>query len=228
MVFGIPSRIFVVVVAAVLCGVGLYMMMVVYPPAYTQRVGEQPIISVSPNLVQVKPAALLDPLSVGIQAPNLKVQSVHSAVRGGAKTAAFEAFFKTLSPKDETENKVGLVFFRCDEPEDCRKQLVDFDTHIKTFKDANTQLVAVGAVTLKQAKQIQRKLKLNFPVIPDPKRSIIEQYGVADVQSGEAWPAAFIIGPERTIQWSYVGVEPVPLMTDDLKPGLSSMAVSMD
>ena len=226
--FGISYRVLIVAVAVLCGGVGLYLMMFVYPPAYIASSLEQPIISASPNLAQVKPAALLDPLSVGTQVPNIKVQAVHAAVRGGVKTLAFEAFFQQMKASKDKGNQVALVFFRCDEPEVCRKQLVDFDTHMKAFRDANTQLVMVGAVDLKQAKQIQRTLKLSFPVIPDPDLGIIRRYGLEDVQAGEAWPAAFVVGPDRLIQWSHIGVEPVPLMSDDVKPGLSSVAVSTD
>ena len=53
---------------------------------------------------------------------------------------------------------------------------------------------------------LAEELEVAYNLVPDPDGKVVKEYGVYNLHGdGVATPSIFIIGPERSLQWSYVG-----------------------
>ena len=51
----------------------------------------------------------------------------------------------------------------------------------------------------KTSAELATKLGLTFPLLSDPKQTVIRAFGVADESTGVAWPTVFVIGRDGKI-----------------------------
>jgi peroxiredoxin len=51
----------------------------------------------------------------------------------------------------------------------------------------------------KDSAELAAKLGLTYPLLSDPKQTAIRAFGVADENTGVAWPTAFVIGRDGRI-----------------------------
>ena len=60
------------------------------------------------------------------------------------------------------------------------------------------------------------KLLLPFPILSDPEGRVIKEYGVwSDGEGGIAKPSLFLVQPDRSIAFSYVGEDFADRPSDD-------------
>ena len=60
------------------------------------------------------------------------------------------------------------------------------------------------------------KLLLPFPILSDPEGRVIREYGVwSDGEGGIAKPALFLVQPDRSVTFSYVGQDFADRPTDE-------------
>ncbi len=68
-------------------------------------------------------------------------------------------------------------------------------------------MIAVSADPPAAGQKVAAEMKLEYPILPDPLRNIIRQYGVLHPTEGIARPSLFIINREGRIVWKYIGVD---------------------
>lgn len=73
------------------------------------------------------------------------------------------------------------------------------------FDDADIGLVAISADPAEDSAEWIAEDGITVVLLSDPKLEVISAYGVAMDGGDIAVPATFIIRPDRTIHWSYVG-----------------------
>jgi peroxiredoxin len=83
-------------------------------------------------------------------------------------------------------------------------------------------VVAISADPAERSAQLAAKLGLTFPVLGDPQREVIRLFGIEDVENEIAWPALFVIGPDRKI------VRRVMLETYKERPLMSQILEALD
>jgi peroxiredoxin len=60
-------------------------------------------------------------------------------------------------------------------------------------------VVAISADEVDARDQLVARLGLSFPVLADPNREVIAQYGVEDAENEISWPALFVIGQDQRV-----------------------------
>jgi peroxiredoxin len=78
--------------------------------------------------------------------------------------------------------------------------------HAKQFKRAGISLFAVSADPPKFLLALQRKYKLRFPLLSDPKLQTIRQYRTEHWGAGIALSSMFIIDATGRIRWQKIAV----------------------
>jgi peroxiredoxin len=74
------------------------------------------------------------------------------------------------------------------------------------FEAAQLAVVGISVDTVEQNAEMADKLLLPFPLLSDPEGSVIRAYGVWNPhEGGIAKPSLFLVRPNRSIAWSYVG-----------------------
>ena len=62
-------------------------------------------------------------------------------------------------------------------------------------------MIAISVDPPEKTKELQAKLKVNYPLLSDIDLSTIRAYGVEDHENGIAWPAVFIVSSSGIIRW---------------------------
>src|ERR1051325_11969105 len=84
----------------------------------------------------------------------------------------------TVSLKDYRGKKVVLYFYPKDDTTGCTKEACDFRDNLAAVKRRGAVVIGVSPDTEKAHKKFKTKYDLNFPLIPDPEKSILNDYGV--------------------------------------------------
>lgn len=66
-------------------------------------------------------------------------------------------------------------------------------------------LAAISVDDPADSRALAGKLGLPFPLLSDPEARVIAAYGVLMRDQVLAVPATFVVRPDRTIAWQYVG-----------------------
>lgn len=66
-------------------------------------------------------------------------------------------------------------------------------------------LAAISVDDPADSRALAERLSLPFPILSDPDARVIAAYGVQMEGQTLAVPATFVVRPDRTIAWSYVG-----------------------
>ncbi len=67
------------------------------------------------------------------------------------------------------------------------------------------QLVAISADPPADSQALRERLGIEFPLLYDEGIAVIRAYGVAMDGQDIAVPSVFVVRPDRTIAWRYVG-----------------------
>ena len=95
---------------------------------------------------------------------------------------------------------VVLIFWKtwCDA---CRKELVETKALVYAYQDE----FIIYAINIGESPDVVRKFqrlyRLNYPVLVDPKATIISSYGI------KAWPTTILINRQGRVHWTSIGSE---------------------
>jgi peroxiredoxin Q/BCP len=105
----------------------------------------------------------------------------------------------------------------------CAGQLEGFQQKASEFKKKGYNIIAISADTLSDAQARQGKSGLSFPVIPDPDRTIISNYGAVNVTRGNiAYPAVYVIDKAGKVAFSFADKDMTRLSADALLKEIST------
>ena len=78
------------------------------------------------------------------------------------------------------------------------------------------QLAAICVDSVEQNRAMVNKLLLPFPVLSDPDARVIEPWGVLNAaEKGISRPALFLVRPDWSVPFSYVGEDFTDRPTDE-------------
>jgi len=81
---------------------------------------------------------------------------------------------------------------------------------------AGLQVVGIVVDPVENNAAMVDKLLLPFPILSDPEGRVIKEYGVwNDGEGGIAKPSLFLVQPDRSILFGYVGGDFADRPTDD-------------
>jgi len=60
-------------------------------------------------------------------------------------------------------------------------------------------VVAISVDEPKDSAELATKLGLTYPLLSDPDRTAIKAFGVADENTGLAWPTVFVVGRDGKV-----------------------------
>ena len=84
------------------------------------------------------------------------------------------------------------------------------------FEGAALEVAGVVVDPVENNAAMVDKLLLPFPILSDPEGRVIKEYGVwNDGEGGLAKPSLFLVQPDRSIAFSYVGDDFADRPTDD-------------
>jgi peroxiredoxin len=85
-----------------------------------------------------------------------------------------------------------------------------------SLERAGLQVAAICVDTVEQNRAMVDKLLLPFPVLSDADAAVIEPWGVLNAaEKGIAKPALFLVQPDRTVAYRYVGQDFTDRPTDE-------------
>jgi len=183
------------------------------PPQSTvpqNNAAESKPVSLSPDLSHTDAYEFLDPVSVGKPAPNF------SATTADGKPVRLADF--------KNKKNLVIVFYQGSFCSVCGAQLANLQTHLADFKKQDAEIIAVSADDKAHALQSVGEHGLTFPVIPDANKSIIKQFGIANISKKSiAWPSAFVVDKKGVVQLSFASQEGHRLHSNELLPVLSKL-----
>ncbi len=88
--------------------------------------------------------------------------------------------------------------------------------HWERFQQGGLEVAAISVDGVEQNRAMVDKLLLPFPLLSDPEGEVIKAYDVWNPdEGGVARPALFLLRPDRSIAWSYVGEDYADRPTDE-------------
>ncbi|MCL4328310.1 MAG: thioredoxin-dependent thiol peroxidase [Candidatus Thermoplasmatota archaeon] len=128
----------------------------------------------------------------------------------GDKAPDFEA-------KDQNGNTVKLseyrgkpvvvYFYPKDDTPGCTTEACNFRDNISSYKDHGVQVLGVSVDSENSHKKFQDKYSLNFTLVSDKSKDIVEKYGVKG-EFGSAKRVTYLVKPDGTIGYVYGKVTP--------------------
>ena len=86
----------------------------------------------------------------------------------------------------------------------------------ESFEQAGLQVAAICVDTVEQNRAMVDKLLLPFPVLSDPDAAVIAPWGVLNLaEKGIAKPALFLVLPDWSVTFRYVGEDFTDRPTDE-------------
>ena len=77
-------------------------------------------------------------------------------------------------------------------------------------------MAAICVDSVEQNRAMVDKLLLPFPILSDPEASVIEPWGVLNAaERGIAKPALFLVRPDRSVAFEYIGEDFTDRPTDE-------------
>src|SRR5215475_9280161 len=99
----------------------------------------------------------------------------------GEKAPAFsleDQSGKTVKLSDFKGRKVVLYFYPKDDTPGCTKEACNFRDGFDEIKSQGAVVLGVSADSVDSHKKFKKKFELNFPLLADPDKKVIEGYGV--------------------------------------------------
>ena len=159
---------------------------------------------------------------------NLILESFINPPKVGTPAPRFlasDALGKDVSLKNFLGKKnVVIIFYSGNSCPVCGHQLENIQSHLKDFNTQEAQVLAISADESEQAQMTLGEHGLSFPIIPDPQRKLIKQFGVMNIKKkNKAWPSAFIIDKKGIVRMSYADASGKRLHSSDILPELSKI-----
>ena len=74
------------------------------------------------------------------------------------------------------------------------------------FQHLDADVLGISMDNISETSILSETLGVTYKLLSDPNGKVVKEYGVYNLLGdGVAAPAVFIIGPDRGIEWSYVG-----------------------
>ncbi len=111
-----------------------------------------------------------------------------------------------VSLSDYRGRTVVLVFYPADFSPVCTDQLSVYQEVLPQLAEAGAELVGVSVDGAFCHKAFQQQAGLSIPLLSDfhPKGEVARAYGVWFEDHGVARRALVMVGPDGTVQWSYL------------------------
>ncbi len=125
-----------------------------------------------------------------------------------------DQFGATHSLAEYAGNYILLYFYPKDDTEGCTIEACSFRDRLNELKEKNVQVLGVSADDTASHKKFAEKYQLNFPLLADTDKKIIESYGVWREKEnfGKKYMGivreSFLINPEGIIIKHYENVKP--------------------
>jgi len=114
---------------------------------------------------------------------------------------------KSVSLKEFRGKPVVLYFYPKDDTPGCTAEACSFRDNFEEFQKKDVVVLGVSIDSTKSHKNFKDKYNLNFPLISDKSREIVEKYG-ATGDSKSAKRVTFIIDRNGKIAYVYSKVTP--------------------
>jgi peroxiredoxin len=113
---------------------------------------------------------------------------------------------KKISLSDFTGRTVVLVFYPADFSPTCTDQLSVYQEVLPQFEEQGAQLLGISVDNAFCHRAFQEHQGLTIPLLADfhPKGEVARAYGVWSDEYGVAGRALVMVGPDGTVQWSYL------------------------
>lgn len=121
---------------------------------------------------------------------------------------------KTITLSDFRGQQVALYFYPKDDTPGCTKQACSLRDGYSKLRDAGIQVIGVSADDVESHEQFAAKYNLPFPLVADPDKEIITEYG-ADGRFGNADRITFLIDEDGVIQYVFTDID-VEAHTDQI------------
>lgn len=73
-----------------------------------------------------------------------------------------------------------------------------------------------------KSEKLSQELKISYPLLSDPGREVIRQYGVEDAENEISWPVIFIVDQQGKVRWRG------PLQTYQKRPPPEEILAQLD
>jgi peroxiredoxin Q/BCP len=116
--------------------------------------------------------------------------------------------------KDFLGKKVLLYFYPKDDTPGCTKEACNFRDRLNELQKKGVQVLGVSIDSVSSHKKFAQKFSLNFPLLADEEKKVVEAYGVWGEKSmfGKKYMGiqrdSFLIDETGTIVKHYVKVKP--------------------
>lgn len=179
-------------------------------PVASRRADAEAPTSLSPDLTRTDAYTFLDPVPVGKRAPDFSVKSAD------AKPIRLSGF--------RGKKNVVLIFYQGSFCGVCGHQLTNLQKHLDAFRAQDAEIIAISADDAAHASQSVGEHGLTFPVVPDPQKAIIRQFGIGNIsKQGIAWPSVFVVDKKGTVRLSFASQEGHRLHSNEILPVLSKI-----
>jgi peroxiredoxin len=111
-----------------------------------------------------------------------------------------------VSLSDFDGETVVLVFYPADFSSVCTDQLSVYQEVLPQLEEAGARLVGISVDGAFCHKAFQEHNGLSIPLLADfhPKGEVAKAYGVWSEEHGVAGRALVMVGPDQTVDWSYL------------------------
>ena len=75
----------------------------------------------------------------------------------------------------------------------------------ETISSLNAEILAISVDDLSGASYVVENLGLDFPILYNHEKDVVQDYGVYNSSTGYANPSVFIVDTEGTIRWEFIG-----------------------
>jgi peroxiredoxin len=111
-----------------------------------------------------------------------------------------------VSLADLRGKTVVLAFYPADFSPTCTDQLSVYQEVLGELEERGTKLLGISVDGAFCHRAFRSHLNLDFPLLADfhPKGEVAKAYGVWSEQHGVSGRALVMVGPEGTVEWSYL------------------------
>lgn len=164
----------------------------------------------TPSYNKPDPFLYVKPIPSGHPAPDIQVMSADN---------------KKLSLQQFRNKKyLVIVFYQGHFCPVCGQQLSNLQKHYSDFQAQGAEIIAISADDMTHAQMTLGEKGLAFQIVPDPQKSIIKAYGIANESKKQiAWPSVFIIDKKGIVRFSYAVFSGHRLHSGDILPELSKL-----
>ena len=111
-----------------------------------------------------------------------------------------------VSLSDFRGRTVLLAFYPADFSPTCTDQLTVYQVRLREFEQRGVQVLGISVDGAFCHKAFQKHLSLTMPLLADfhPKGEVAKAYGVWSEDFGQSGRGLVLVGPDGTVEWSYL------------------------